>query len=77
VIEHHKPSSHPDHFGLLARKDFLSKLSNEWISPVDQNQASHFDGARVMRYHHRKKIAVRVIGPGRRGHLFVHFVYRR
>jgi hypothetical protein len=62
---------------LLARDNFFGKLSNEWISPVDQYQASHFDRARVMRYHHGQKIAVWVTGLRRRGHLVVHVVDRR
>jgi hypothetical protein len=45
---------------LLAGDDFLGKLSNEWVSTVDQQQASHFDGTSVMRYHHREKITVRI-----------------
>jgi hypothetical protein len=57
---------HRSYFGLLPCDDFFGKLSNERVPAVDQHQASHFDGAGVMRYHHRKKITVRITGLPRR-----------
>jgi hypothetical protein len=60
---------------LLGGDDFLSKLADERVFAVDQHQASHFDGAGVMRYHHRKKITVRVTGLSRRSHFLMHLVH--
>jgi hypothetical protein len=62
---------------LLAGDDFLGKLSNEWVSTVDQQQASHFDGTSVMRYHHREKITVRITGLRSSRHLLVHLLHCR
>jgi hypothetical protein len=66
---------HRGYLSLLPRDDFLGKLSDEWVPPVDQYQASHFDGSRVVRYHDRKKIPVRITCLPRRHHFVMHPVH--
>ena len=75
LTQYSQARPHGSDLCLLPRNNFFREVAHEWIPAVDEQQASHFDRACMVRDHGREEIDIWIASHRRCHHGLVHRVH--